>query len=84
MNLEKLRQFHSASPFYPFTVHLADGRNVLVPHPEFLMISPEGDECAIYERDGRVRHVDLALITELERNAPRNGARSTQGKRKRR
>ena len=75
MDIEKIRQFQSASPFFPFTLHLADGRNVSVGHPEFMMISPAEDECVIYETDGRVRFVDPQLVTEIERNAPRaNGA----------
>jgi len=75
MDVSKIRQFHGSSPFLPFTLHLADGRNVSVGHPEFMMISPDEDECVIFEPDGTLRMVDVSLVTEIERENPRNGAR---------
>ena len=83
MNIEQVRRHYRASPFHPFTLHLADGRNVPVVHPEFMIISPQDDECIVYEPDGTFHLIDVELITDLERKArsfrkkPRNGKKSS-------
>jgi len=66
MNIEQILEAYRTSPFKPFILHLADGRHVAVNHPEFIMFSPEGDELAIYESDGRKRYVDPKLVTEID------------------
>src|SRR5262245_10035992 len=42
MTLDQIRAAHFARPFRPFFLHLADGRTLHVPHPEFLAYSPAG------------------------------------------
>ena len=71
MNIEQIRDAYRASPFKPFVLHLADGRNVAVDHPEFIMFSREGDEVAVYEREGRKRYVDPKSVTEIDVPRPR-------------
>lgn len=39
MTVEQFRELWRTQPFQPFTIHLADGRNLRVEHPEFLMMS---------------------------------------------
>lgn len=33
MTLDQLRKVHQTSPFHPFRIYLADGREIDVPHP---------------------------------------------------
>jgi len=66
MTIEQLRAIHEASPFRPFTVHMADGRQLLVPHREFLSHSPSGRTVIIYHEDESFSVIDLLLVTELE------------------
>jgi hypothetical protein len=40
MTAEQLRAMREASPFRPFTIHLADGRSLPVPHRDFVSQSP--------------------------------------------
>lgn len=36
-----IRDFILHSPFRPFCIHLVDGKNMRVPHPDFVIASPE-------------------------------------------
>jgi hypothetical protein len=67
MTIEQLRNLHQARPFHPFTIHLADGRNLYVPHNEFLSFSPSGRTIIVHHQgDDSYSVVDLLLVTELE------------------
>lgn len=39
MDITALREAMHAEPFRPFTLRLADGRSLQVPHPDFLAVS---------------------------------------------
>ena len=41
MTIEQLRKAVKLEKFQPFTISLADGRRLFVPHPEFVCIPPE-------------------------------------------
>ncbi len=70
MNAEQLRGMREAHPFRPFTIHLADGRSLTVPHRDFLSQSPGGRTVIVYRSDESFSIVDLLLVTELEVQAP--------------
>lgn len=61
---EEIRRARQATPFRPFTIHLADGRAFEVPHPEFAWITPTGRTIAVAEEDG-VELIDGMLVTSL-------------------
>jgi hypothetical protein len=73
MTIEQLRKLHLARPFQPFVIHLADGRSLQVPHPEFLSQSPTGRTISVGLPDGTHEIVDLLLVTSLRVRA--NGSR---------
>jgi hypothetical protein len=66
MTIQQLRAAHRATPFQPFTVHMADGRSFHVPHPDFLSMSPSGRTVIIYQEDEEFSILDLLLMTEIE------------------
>jgi hypothetical protein len=67
MTIEQLRNVHQSTPFQPFTVHLADGRSLLVPHAEFLSHSRSGRTVLVPStQDESYSVVDLLLVTRLE------------------
>ncbi|MDA1277977.1 MAG: hypothetical protein O2960_28615 [Verrucomicrobia bacterium] len=41
MNLRDLRGLIQTSPFRPFRLHLADGKSLRVPHPDFALVAAE-------------------------------------------
>jgi hypothetical protein len=65
MTTQQLQQLWKAQPFRPFTIHLADGRNVPVRHAEFLMPSPSGRSIIVYQPDDSFNIIDLLLVTDL-------------------
>jgi len=78
MTINKVRELYEARPFRPFTIHLADGRNVRVEHPEFIAFAPTGRAMNVFEPDGSFHMIDAWLVTDLYVKA--NG--SSRGKRK--
>ena len=65
-----------ASPFRPFTIHLADGRSFSVPHPDFISQSPAGRTVIVFGKDeDEFSILDLLLVTELEMHKSSNGKR---------
>ena len=51
MTIEKLRELYGARPFRPFVMHLADGREIPVHHPEYMASAPSGRTVVIYQPD---------------------------------
>ena len=66
MVIEQLRKLYQAQPFRPFTMHLADGRQLPVVHREFIMVAPSGRTAIVYQPDDSFNIVDLLLVTDLE------------------
>jgi hypothetical protein len=79
MTIEQLRAIHQATPFRPFTIHLADGRRIEVPHREFLSHSASGRTVVVHHLDDTFSIIDLLLVTELKVS---NGSAAGTKKRK--
>jgi hypothetical protein len=65
MTVERIRQACSEQPFRPFTLHLADGLEVEVPHRDFMAVGPGGRTILVYRPDESYHVVDLLLVTDL-------------------
>jgi hypothetical protein len=79
MTIEQIRAAYTAKSFRPFVIHLADGREVPVQHPEFMLTVPSGRTIIVCQPDDSLNIIDLLLVTDLEIKASTNGS----GKRKR-
>jgi hypothetical protein len=75
MTIERVREFYNAQPFRPFVIHLADGRDIAVHHPDFLAAAPSGRTIVVYQPDDTMSVIDLLLVTDLEVRGRTNGAR---------
>jgi hypothetical protein len=74
MTIEQLKAAHSAVPFKPFVIHAADGTQIPVHSPEFMLPPPVGRTVVIYQPDGTMNIVDLLLVSHLEfKPPPKNG-----------
>ena len=70
MRTETLHEVLQAAPFRPFTLCLADGTRVDVPHPDFIA-HPSGARIAVVMgRNESTRYIDLALVTKIEVGPP--------------
>ena len=66
MHAAILHQLHETRPFTPFTISMADGRKLLVPHNEFLSFFP-GDRAAILtHNDYKFTVIDLLMVTAVD------------------
>lgn len=71
MNVEQIKAASRAEPFRPFVLHLSDGCEIPVPHPEFLYLFPSGRTVLIAQADESFNIVDSLLVTDLEfKSAP--------------
>jgi len=66
MTTERIRSLYQARPFKPFTIHLADGRQVPVVHHEFMMLGPSGRTVVVQQPDETLNIIDPLLVTDLE------------------
>jgi hypothetical protein len=69
MKLEELREVMHAAPFQPFTIHVADGRSLAVPHPDFIAIMGTDRSIVVTSSSKKMPSfsiVDVPLITQLE------------------
>jgi hypothetical protein len=71
MTTEQLHTLHTARPFIPFDMVMADGTRYHVPHPEYLAYVPKTRTCTVYDEHGVARILDLLLMTALEVVKPR-------------
>jgi hypothetical protein len=47
MTVEQLRATIKAVPFHPFTLRLSDGREIPIPHPDFIMYTPNNPRIVV-------------------------------------
>jgi hypothetical protein len=67
-------------PFEPFRVHMADGRSIDVPHPDFMHLSPTGRRLIVDRSDDSFEVIDVLLVTSVE-TLPKNGAKARRRRR---
>jgi hypothetical protein len=54
-------------PFVPFVIRMGDGREFLIPHPDFAGVSPKGSTVTIYGNDDGAMLLSGILIASVER-----------------
>ncbi len=65
ITLEELSK-HAKRP-YPFSIHLADGREIVVPHGEFLYINLQTERFIVETQD--VWEIfNVAMVTSIKRS----------------
>lgn len=76
MILDNIRKAHQTQPFHPFHLHLADGRALPVPHPEFLYFPPRNDRTVIVtDLHGIPETVDVLMIVSIKPMKPGTSVR---------
>ena len=66
VNISILRELHETRPFVPFTLTLADGRKLTVPHNEFFSFFPSGRSVMLTHADDSFTLIDLLMITAVD------------------
>ncbi|HEY3243085.1 MAG TPA: hypothetical protein VGM03_07010 [Phycisphaerae bacterium] len=65
MTIEQIRKARETRPFRPFTLRTGGGREIPVPHPEFLFITPPDRTIIVSDSQGAVELIDLLLVESL-------------------
>jgi len=74
--ISTLRQYWHAQPFLPFTIHLANGKLLAVPHPDFFFMSAKGGQIFVTEENDEVHVLNPLVIVSISRSqapAPAEG-----------
>jgi hypothetical protein len=66
MTIEQFRETLHRQPFQPFTIRMADGRAIDIPHPDFVALSRSGRTVIVTQPDEGYSVLDLLLMTELQ------------------
>jgi hypothetical protein len=66
MDAEELRRLRRAEPFRPFTIRLADGRELHVPERVFFWVTPEGSRVCIADANGGMTMTAARLVASVE------------------
>ncbi len=65
MTTDQLKSFLATRPFAPFVIHMADGRELTVRHPEAIAYGG-GRIAVVVKPDDTFEVVDLLLVPSLE------------------
>jgi len=74
MRSTEIRNAQRAQPFQPFVLHLADGRQFFVDHPEFIIVSRNERRVIIDDIDGNMEIIDPMLVTSISVLSPQSAA----------
>ena len=67
---ERIRQLLHATPFQPFIIRMADGREYRVEDPDSVLAAPSNvPQVAIEESDGQVHFLSVPQITDARQAA---------------
>ena len=66
MSPDAVKKFMHATPWKPFTICLADGRKIHVPHPDFVSISRAGRTVIVTTEDEEFEMIDVFLILSVK------------------
>ncbi|HTG43774.1 MAG TPA: hypothetical protein VK633_04515 [Verrucomicrobiae bacterium] len=60
-----IRKLAHATPFIPFTIHLADGGQLRVPTADHIGVPPAGGRIVVFGDDGRYDVLSALLISRV-------------------
>jgi len=71
----RIRELLNVSPFNPFVIRMADGKEYRIDHPDFVLAaSSEVPQITIEEQDGSQHYLSALLVTSVERVGPVSSA----------
>jgi len=71
MDIQAIREALHRQPFEPFSIRLADGRSLPVPHPDFVALGPR--RIVVVAEDDSWSVIEPLLIVSLDQNGARSG-----------
>ena len=77
MVIESIREFNRAVPFVPYEIRMVGGERFVVPHPDFISISPKGAFIVLIDQKERPHHLSALLIERASPLPPRSKRKRT-------
>ena len=65
MLIDAIREFNDAAPFVPYEIRTNGGKRLRVPHPDFILISPQSLWIIVTDHQGRPHYLSSFLIEEV-------------------
>jgi hypothetical protein len=78
MDTQGIREALRRQPFEPFTMRLADGRSLPVPHPEFVAVHPR--RVIVIAEDASWSVVEPLLVVSLDYGSQGKGSDGNEGR----
>jgi hypothetical protein len=67
MTSNQIKELLHATPFTPFRVHVADQKEFEIPHPDFAMLTQNGQTLVVNAKTGDFVHIiSVPLISRIE------------------
>ena len=63
--IAEIRKLVAARPFVPFTIHSADGTELIVPTVDHVAVPPPGKRVFVFQDDGDYHVLSPLLISRL-------------------
>jgi len=71
----RIRELLNTTPFQPFIIRMADGKEYRINHPDFVLAaSTEVPQITIEEPDGSQHYLSALLVTSVEKVGPVSSA----------
>jgi len=80
MVISSIRELNRAVPFKPYKIQMVSGESFIVPHPDFVSISPKGSFVICFDADESPHHLSSLLIESV---SPRNSRRARKSAKRR-
>ena len=72
---ERIRRLLHATPFQPFSIRMADGREYFIAHPDFVLAAvSDVPQVIIEDPNGDVHYLSVLLMTSVQQMAPQQAA----------
>jgi hypothetical protein len=65
VTVEQITLRQKATPFQPYSIMLADGRELAIDHPDFVSVSNKDNLITLFDLAGGAEIVDLMLVVSL-------------------
>ena len=72
----RIRELLHATPFQPFVIRMADGREYLIDHPDFVLAASDTPQVIVEEPNGSVHFLSVLLITSVEQTSANTSAQT--------
>ena len=65
MVISSIRELNHAVPFKPYKLKMVSGESCIVPHPDFVSVSPKGSLVIFIDADDCPHHLSSLLIESV-------------------